>query len=203
MPRASRFWRRRGGRWRRRRCRGRTRSMCGSSGRPIPPKRCYGMGQMQLGVTNIKDWDLDFWQHNGTMVVPFMVSSKGYGIFWDNTSYTRFGDLGAFGPIPPACLVDDSGDTGRSVHGDVYVVRRTPGRIRRPADHWPGRRRTGAGRGGQRPRRRRGGTALGGQARADRDGRLPVPGVLQRDDPGLDRRQAGDGSLPAELAAVV
>jgi alpha-D-xyloside xylohydrolase len=77
-----------------------------------PAESLYGMGQMQLGFINIKDWDLDFWQHNGTIVVPFMVSNKGYGIYWDNTSYTRMGDLGAFGPIPATCLVDSTGTAG-------------------------------------------------------------------------------------------
>ena len=53
----------------------------------------FGLGQHQLGLTNIKGYDLDLWQHNATVSLPFLVSSRGYGILWDNTSYSRFGDL--------------------------------------------------------------------------------------------------------------
>ena len=69
----------------------------------------YGLGQMQLGTVDIKGYDLDLWQHNTNVVVPFLVSSKGYGILWDNTSFTRFGDLRPFVPIPTAYLYDADG----------------------------------------------------------------------------------------------
>jgi len=77
-----------------------------------PAESLYGLGQMQLGLTNIKNWDLDLWQHNGTVVVPFLVSSKGYGILWDNTSYSRFGDLTSFTTIPANNLLDNTGTPG-------------------------------------------------------------------------------------------
>jgi alpha-D-xyloside xylohydrolase len=72
----------------------------------------YGLGQMQLGTVDIKGYDLDLWQHNTNIVVPFLVSSKGYGIFWDNTSFTRFGDLRPFTTIPAADLCDAEGTAG-------------------------------------------------------------------------------------------
>jgi alpha-D-xyloside xylohydrolase len=72
----------------------------------------YGLGQMQLGTVDIKGYDLDLWQHNTNVVVPFLVSSKGYGIFWDNTSFTRFGDLRPFTTIPIANLYDAEGKAG-------------------------------------------------------------------------------------------
>jgi alpha-D-xyloside xylohydrolase len=72
----------------------------------------YGLGQMQLGITDIKGYDLDMWQHNTNIVVPFLVSSKGYGILWDNTSFTRFGDLRPFEAIPAADLFDATGAQG-------------------------------------------------------------------------------------------
>ena len=74
----------------------------------------YGLGQMQLGTVDIKGYDLDLWQHNTNVVVPFLVSSKGYGIFWDNTSFTRFGDLRPFTAIPAADLYDAEGKAGRA-----------------------------------------------------------------------------------------
>ncbi len=72
----------------------------------------YGLGQMQLGAVDIKGYDLDLWQHNTNVVVPFLVSSKGYGILWDNTSFTRFGDLRPFTAIPAADLYDADGKPG-------------------------------------------------------------------------------------------
>ena len=41
-----------------------------------------------------------------------MVSSRGYGVLWDNPSFTRFGDLRPFSPIPAQCLADVNGKTG-------------------------------------------------------------------------------------------
>jgi alpha-D-xyloside xylohydrolase len=72
----------------------------------------YGLGQRQLGVLDIKGYDLDLWQHNTHVVVPFLVSSRGYGILWDNDSFTRFGDLREFEPIPAECLRDADGHAG-------------------------------------------------------------------------------------------
>ncbi len=72
----------------------------------------YGLGQMQLGITDIKGYDLDLWQHNTNIVVPFLVSSQGYGILWDNTSFTRFGDLRPFMAIPAVDLYGANGRPG-------------------------------------------------------------------------------------------
>lgn len=72
----------------------------------------YGLLENQLGLIDIKNWDLDLWQHNGTAVTGFLVSSKGYGILWDNPSYTRFGDLSEAETIPADCLVDNDGKAG-------------------------------------------------------------------------------------------
>jgi len=72
----------------------------------------YGLGQLQLGALDIKGLDIDLWQHNTSVYVPFLVSSKGYGIFWDNTSLTHFGDRRPFEPIPADLLIDSYGHSG-------------------------------------------------------------------------------------------
>ncbi|MGH8024534.1 MAG: TIM-barrel domain-containing protein, partial [Limisphaerales bacterium] len=72
----------------------------------------FGLGQQQLGLMDLKGYDLDLWQHNGTVAIPFLVSSRGYGIFWDNTSFTRFGDLRQATPIPALLLLDKGGRPG-------------------------------------------------------------------------------------------
>jgi alpha-D-xyloside xylohydrolase len=80
----------------------------------------YGLGQHQLGLMNIKGFDLDLWQRNTTVVVPFLVSSRGYGILWDNTSWTRFGDLREFEFIPVERLSDTNGKAG-GLTGSYYA----------------------------------------------------------------------------------
>ncbi|HJX64623.1 MAG TPA: TIM-barrel domain-containing protein, partial [Polyangia bacterium] len=86
---------------------------------PHADEALYGLGENHLGLLNLKGYDLDLWQHNGTIVIPFLVSSRGWGILWDNTSFTRFGDLREFAPIPPERLFDASGKRG-GLTGSYY-----------------------------------------------------------------------------------
>jgi alpha-D-xyloside xylohydrolase len=79
---------------------------------PEEGEALYGLGQHQLGLMDIKGYDLDLWQHNATIIVPFLASSRGYGILWDNASYTRFGDLRPFVAIPAEQLHDATGQPG-------------------------------------------------------------------------------------------
>jgi len=79
---------------------------------PSDDEALYGLGENQVGLLNLKGYDLDLWQHNGTMVIPFLVSSRGWGVLWDNTSFTRFGDLRELEPIPADRLFDASGKRG-------------------------------------------------------------------------------------------
>jgi alpha-D-xyloside xylohydrolase len=50
----------------------------------------YGMGQFQNGLMNLKNAPLRLKQYNQEIANPFMVSTKGYGILWNNTSITDF-----------------------------------------------------------------------------------------------------------------
>ncbi|MFP5206631.1 MAG: TIM-barrel domain-containing protein [Acidobacteriota bacterium] len=58
----------------------------------------YGLGQQQKGFLDLRDHRIDCW-HDYTAIggedvcVPFMVSSRGYGLIWDNPSKTTI-DLG-------------------------------------------------------------------------------------------------------------
>ena len=79
---------------------------------PNADESLYGLGQLQFGITDIKGHDLDLWQHNTCVVVPLLVSSRGYGVFWDNLSFTRFGDLRDWEPVPTNCLYDAAGQLG-------------------------------------------------------------------------------------------
>ncbi len=50
----------------------------------------YGLGQHQAGVWNYRGESVDISQDNTNISVPILVSSKGYGIFWNNDSRSRF-----------------------------------------------------------------------------------------------------------------
>jgi len=79
---------------------------------PNADEALFGLGQHQLGLMDIKGYDLDLWQHNGTISIPYLVSSRGYGILWNNTSYTHFGDLRKPEAIPTNQLFDADGNPG-------------------------------------------------------------------------------------------
>jgi alpha-D-xyloside xylohydrolase len=50
----------------------------------------YGLGQHQAGVWNYHGESVDLSQANTNISVPMFLSSNGYGIFWNNTSRSRF-----------------------------------------------------------------------------------------------------------------
>jgi alpha-D-xyloside xylohydrolase len=49
----------------------------------------YGLGQHQAGVWDYRGESVDISQDNTNISVPLLVSSKGYGIFWNNSSRSR------------------------------------------------------------------------------------------------------------------
>lgn len=87
---------------------------------PAADESLYGLGQNQTGLLDLKGRDLDFWQRNTEVFVPFLVSSRGYGILWDNTSRTRFGDLRDPALLPAALLHDATGKAG-GLTGTYYA----------------------------------------------------------------------------------
>lgn len=72
----------------------------------------YGLGQHQNNIFNYKGHNVDLWQYNMVASVPFLVSSKNYGILWDNNSRTKFGDIREYQPISFLTLYDDEGSRG-------------------------------------------------------------------------------------------
>jgi len=72
----------------------------------------YGLGQHQNGIMNYKGHNVDLWQHNIIVAVPFLVSSKNYGILWDNNSRTKFGDIRDYQSLSSLMLYDKEGKEG-------------------------------------------------------------------------------------------
>ncbi len=101
----------------------------------------YGLGQHQQNLMNIKDYPINLIQYNTEIVVPMVVSSLGYGILWDNTSQTRWGDLQDFISLSN---VDGSlvNEFTAEVSGDYIFQTYSSGRIEllvdgeKVIDHW-------------------------------------------------------------------
>ncbi|MBS1852356.1 MAG: glycoside hydrolase family 31 protein [Acidobacteria bacterium] len=49
----------------------------------------YGLGQHQAGVWNYRGESVDLSQDNTNISIPLLVSSKGYGIYWNSTARSR------------------------------------------------------------------------------------------------------------------
>jgi alpha-D-xyloside xylohydrolase len=60
--------------------------------RLTPDEGIYGLGQHQYGYMNYRNCTVKLVQTNTDAVNPFLISSKGYGILWDNYSKTIFKD---------------------------------------------------------------------------------------------------------------
>lgn len=69
----------------------------------------YGLGQHQNGHMNYNGQDVELAQHNMDIAVPFVVSTRNYGLLWDNNSISRFGN-----PVPYAL----AGTEGLAVSSD-------------------------------------------------------------------------------------
>ena len=56
------------------------------------PGSLYGLGQHQSEELNMYGKNEDLFQYNTKVSVPFVLSSKNYGVLWDAYSYGRFGN---------------------------------------------------------------------------------------------------------------
>lgn len=94
-----------------------------------PEEGIYGLGQQQDGRVDYAGRNVELTTHNIEIAIPYLVSSKGYGLLWNNTSITRFG-----APEPPRPLAanfelydvagNPGGLTARYYDGDKLLVER-------------------------------------------------------------------------------
>jgi len=90
----------------------------------------YGLGQHQNGQVNLANENVYMTTYNLIITIPYLVSSKNYGVLWNNNSDTRFGN-----PATPADinknlkLYDTSGNAGgitaRYYDGNKLLLSRT------------------------------------------------------------------------------
>jgi alpha-D-xyloside xylohydrolase len=72
----------------------------------------YGLGQHQSDQFNYKGQQVFMFQNNTEVAVPFLVSSKNYGILWDNYSISKVGDVRDFRPLSSLQLFAKTGEEG-------------------------------------------------------------------------------------------
>lgn len=80
---------------------------------PTEQEAFYGLGQYQNGVMNYRSDSVLLVQANMDIVNPFLVSTNGYGILWDNYSHTTFVDT----PQDGCSFTSEVGDAS-----DYYFV---------------------------------------------------------------------------------
>ena len=56
------------------------------------PGHLYGLGQHQSEELDMAGKNEDLFQYNTKVSVPFVISSKNYGVLWDSYSFGRFGN---------------------------------------------------------------------------------------------------------------
>ncbi|MEJ0058317.1 MAG: TIM-barrel domain-containing protein [Terricaulis sp.] len=89
----------------------------------------YGLGQHQNLQMNYNGEDVELAQHNTDIGIPFVVSTRNYGVLWENNSITRFGDARPYQAISEALTVrgaqgQEGGLTAQYYLADRLVVTR-------------------------------------------------------------------------------
>ncbi|GAA4757360.1 glycoside hydrolase family 31 protein [Sphingomonas daechungensis] len=88
----------------------------------------YGLGQHQNRQMNYNGEDVELAQHNMDVAIPFVVSTRNYGLLWDNNSITRFGNPKPYAFVGQELKVTgEGGQPGFTAHyflGDREVVTR-------------------------------------------------------------------------------
>lgn len=72
----------------------------------------YGLGQHQADQFNYKGDQVQLFQNNSNIAVPFLISNKGYGILWDNYALSTVGDTRKLLPLSQLNLFDENGAEG-------------------------------------------------------------------------------------------
>jgi alpha-D-xyloside xylohydrolase len=72
----------------------------------------YGLGQHQAGEINYKGRNEELFQYNTKVSCPFIVSTRNYGVLWDNYSFSRFGDTRPYSQLDQFVLTGKNGETG-------------------------------------------------------------------------------------------
>jgi len=96
----------------------------------------FGLGQHQNRQMDYNGEDVELAQHNMDIAVPYLLSTRGYGVLWDNNSITRVGD-----PKPYRLLAPQAGWTAHYTVADRPAISRREATIDyqyiRDQKNWP------------------------------------------------------------------
>ena len=81
----------------------------------------YGLGQHQNAQMDLNGEDVVLAQHNMDVAVPFVVSTRNYGLLWDNNSITRFGDPQPYGLASRDLKLYDATGKAGALTANYYV----------------------------------------------------------------------------------
>jgi alpha-D-xyloside xylohydrolase len=68
----------------------------------------FGSGQHQNAQLDLNGEDVELAQHNMDIAVPFVVSTRNYGVLWDNNGITRIGNPKPYGLVSRDLTVFDA-----------------------------------------------------------------------------------------------
>ncbi|HVY83761.1 MAG TPA: TIM-barrel domain-containing protein [Caulobacterales bacterium] len=94
----------------------------------------YGLGQHQNRQFNYNGEDVELAQHNMDIGIPFLVSSRNYGVLWDTNSITRFGDARPYQAITQSLTVRDAQGAEGGLTAQYYGANNALVVTRREAD---------------------------------------------------------------------
>ena len=83
----------------------------------------YGLGQHQSDQWNYKGQNEELYQYNTKISIPFVISSKGYGILWDSYSQGRFGNTEPYQQLNRLFKLYDKEGREGSLTGTYYGMR--------------------------------------------------------------------------------
>lgn len=87
----------------------------------------YGLGQHQADEFNYKGKNEILFQYNTKVGIPFLISNKNYGIYWDNYSVTKFGDARDYDQLSQFRLYNRSGEEGGLTA--TYLINSDPNNV--------------------------------------------------------------------------
>lgn len=67
----------------------------------------YGLGQHQSEEIDYKGRNEELYQYNTKVSVPFVVSTRGYGLLWDSYSYCRWGNPNGYRQLGSVFAISD------------------------------------------------------------------------------------------------
>ncbi len=88
---------------------------------PSTDEAFYGLGQHQNAQMNYNGEDVQLAQHNMDVAIPFVLSTRNYGVLWDNNSITRFGNPKPYALVSRDLQVLDANGRPGGFTANYYV----------------------------------------------------------------------------------